>query len=74
MFEMFDVDRSNDISLGEFKDIIDNFRVGFTVDEIGYLVNELDDDRSGTIGEEEFLDLLKKHSYLFQRQVLPRLP
>ncbi|KAL3940097.1 MAG: hypothetical protein SGARI_001123 [Bacillariaceae sp.] len=74
MFEMFDVDHSNDISLSEFKDIIDNFRVGFTVDEIGYLVNELDDDRSGTIGEEEFLDLLKKHSYLFQRQDLPSLP
>jgi Ca2+-binding EF-hand superfamily protein len=56
------------------KDIIDNFRVGFTVDEIGYLVNELDEDRSGTISEEEFLDLLKKHSYLFQRQDLLPLP
>jgi Ca2+-binding EF-hand superfamily protein len=74
MFELFDVDHSHDISLGELKDIIDNFRVGFTVDEIGYLVNELDEDRSGTIGEEEFLDLLKKHSYLFQRQDLLPLP
>ena len=39
MFELFDIDKSGDITLGEFKEVIDNFNVGFTVDEIGCLVN-----------------------------------
>jgi Ca2+-binding EF-hand superfamily protein len=73
MFEQFDQDGSGEITMGEFKQVVDAFNVGFTIDEIGDLVNELDEQDNGTITEHEFLELLKKHKHLFQRIKLPAL-
>lgn len=61
LFEMFDDDKSGELSIGELKSKIDALDMGFTVDEIGAIVNELDKDRSGTVSDEEFHALLKKY-------------
>ena len=61
LFEMFDDDHSGELSIGELKSKIDALGMGFTVDEVGAIVNELDRDRSGTVSEEEFLELLEKY-------------
>mmetsp|Transcript_11556 Transcript_11556/g.27977 ORF Transcript_11556/g.27977 Transcript_11556/m.27977 type:complete len:368 (+) Transcript_11556:1423-2526(+) len=61
LFEMFDDDHSGELSIGELKSKIDALGMGFTVDEIGAIVNELDRDRSGTVSEEEFYGLLEKY-------------
>ena len=73
MFRQFDQDGSGEITLGEFKTVLDAFNVGFSVDEIGDLVNALDEQHNGTIGEHEFLELLETHYHLFQRSKLPPL-
>jgi Ca2+-binding EF-hand superfamily protein len=74
MFALFDTDKSGEITIGEFKSVLDAFNVGFTVDEIGDLVNELDEQDNGTIGEEEFVELLKKKKkYLFKKMEMPPL-
>jgi Ca2+-binding EF-hand superfamily protein len=73
MFQQFDQDNSGEITLGEFKEVLEAFNVGFTVDEIGDLVNELDEEDDGTIGEHEFFKLLEKHRYLFKKHSLPPL-
>jgi Ca2+-binding EF-hand superfamily protein len=61
LYHRFDRDHSGQIALGESKDILDALNVGFTVNEIGHLVNELDEHDDGQVGEHEFLELLKKH-------------
>jgi Ca2+-binding EF-hand superfamily protein len=73
MFALFDTDKSGEITIGEFKSLLDAFNVGFTVDEIGELVNELDEQNNGTIGEEEFVELLEKHEHLFKKMETPQL-
>lgn len=74
MFAQLDVDGSGEISLSEFKHIIDALEVGFTVDEVGALVNELDEKDNGTISEHEFVHLLLvKHRRLFEHVPLPAL-
>lgn len=73
MFALFDTDKSGEITIGEFKSVLDAFNVGFTVDEIGDLVNELDEQNDGTIGEEEFVKLLEKHGHLFKKMEMPPL-
>eukprot|EP00957_Ditylum_brightwellii_P119938 9153258-Ditylum_brightwellii.AAC.1 len=60
LFLLFDVNGSGDVTIGEFKTSLDAFNMAFTVDEIGELVMELDEDGNGMIGEEEFSDLLQK--------------
>ena len=61
LFGMFDRDHSGEITIGEFKAKLDALQMGFSVDEIGAIVNELDRDRNGTVSEEEFEELLKKY-------------
>jgi Ca2+-binding EF-hand superfamily protein len=73
IFQQFDQDQSGEITLGEFKAVMDAFNVGFTVDEMGDLVNELDEKDNGTIGEHEFFELLETHRHLFQQNKLPPL-
>lgn len=73
LYHRFDRDNNGHITLGEFKDVIDGFNVGFTLNEIGHLVNELDEDDNGQVGEHEFFELMKKHRHLFERQELPDL-
>jgi Ca2+-binding EF-hand superfamily protein len=72
-YHRFDRDHNGQITLGEFKDVMDAFNVGFTMNEIGHLVNELDEHDDGQVGEHEFLELLKKHRHLFERHELPKL-
>ncbi|KAL7559193.1 hypothetical protein ACA910_013200 [Epithemia clementina (nom. ined.)] len=61
LFGMFDHDNSGEITIGEFKAKLDALQMGFSVDETGAIVNELDRDRNGTVSEEEFEELLKKY-------------
>jgi Ca2+-binding EF-hand superfamily protein len=61
LFGIFDSDNTGDITIAEFKDKLDSLNVGFTVDEIGAIVNELDEDNSGTISQHEFAHLLHKY-------------
>ena len=73
MFEMFDQDGSGEITIGEVKQVLDAFQVGFTVDEVGDLVNELDEGDNGSVGKHEFHELLVKHKHLFEKWELPKL-
>lgn len=74
MFAKLDRDGSGEITLSEFKGIIDALDVGFTVDDIGALVNELDEKDNGTISEHELVHLLLvRHHNLFQHACLPEL-
>jgi Ca2+-binding EF-hand superfamily protein len=74
IFEQFDKDDTHYINLSEFKSILESFNVGFTIDEMGELVNEIDHDNTGSIGLHEFEDLLENHRHLFQSYHLPPLP
>jgi Ca2+-binding EF-hand superfamily protein len=71
IFTQFDTDKSRSITLSEFKAAIESFGVSFTIDEFGQLVNEIDHDNTGSIGEHEFATLLTNHRHLFQTYHLP---
>lgn len=73
IFRQFDRDGSGTITLSEFKAIIESFNVGLSIDELGSLVNEIDEDNTGCIGEHEFVALLENHRHLFQTHHLPPL-
>jgi calmodulin len=73
MFEQFDSDGNGVITLSEFKNVMDSLNVDFSIDEIGELVNELDEQHDGTIAEHQFVELLKKHDHLFEQIKLPKL-
>jgi Ca2+-binding EF-hand superfamily protein len=73
MFEQFDSDGNGVITLSEFKNVMDALNVDFSIDEIGELVNELDEQHAGTIAEHQFVELLKKHDHLFEQIKLPKL-
>ena len=61
LFRLFDDDDSGNLTIGEFKQRLDAINIGFTVDDIGAIVNELDSDGNGTIGPEEFASMIQKH-------------
>lgn len=61
LFMLFDKDDSGELTIAEFKLKLDALNVGFSVDEVGAIVNELDEDNSGTIGLHEFALLLRKY-------------
>lgn len=42
LFAIFDDDMSGEVTLGEFKDNLDTLNMGFTIDEIGSILNQLD--------------------------------
>merc|ERR1719401_2454483 len=58
--DMFAESKDGQITIAEFKATLDAFNYGFTVDEVGALVRELDTDESGTITMHEFEQLLHK--------------
>jgi len=62
LFSLFDPHGSGEVTIGDFKRRLDALNVGFTLDEVGAIVNELDEDHSGTIGFEEFENMLIKFS------------
>ena len=70
MFAMFDQSKDGQITIGEFKAALDALNYGFTVDEVGALVRELDADESGTITIHEFEQLLCK----YEAQLAPYTP
>lgn len=61
IFRMFDNDGCGEISIAEFKENLDAFNVEFTIDEIGELVQELDENDTGKIGLKEFEELVERH-------------
>jgi Ca2+-binding EF-hand superfamily protein len=61
LFGLFDQNKSGEITIGELKSKLDALQMGFSVDEVGAIVNELDHDRNGAVGEEEFEKMLKKY-------------
>ena len=63
MFSMFDADGSGSITIEEFKEALDAFDVGLSLDDVTELVKELDEDRNGHIDEHEFAHLLHRHSH-----------
>jgi len=63
MFRMFDTDGSGSLTIAEFKEALDAFKVGLTVDDVTELVKELDEDRNGIIDEQEFAHLLHRHAH-----------
>lgn len=71
MFRLFDQDGSGGVTLSEFKDVLDALNVEFSIDEVGDLVNELDEHNRGMVGEKEFIALLERHAHLFEKSDLP---
>jgi len=63
MFRMFDKDGSGSLTIAEFKESLDAFKVGLSIDDVTELVKELDEDRNGMIDEEEFAQLLRRHAH-----------
>jgi len=61
LFHMFDRNGDGKISVGEFKTTLDSFAIGFTIDEVGLIVRELDEDGNVNIGLKEFEELLEKY-------------
>ena len=61
LFKLFDTKDTGEITIGEFKGKLDALNVGFTIDEVGAIVKELDEDDNGTIGLEEFRGLLNRY-------------
>ena len=61
LFETFDLNKSGEITIGQFKRKLDSLNFGFGIDEIGAIANELDRDRSGAISLTELERLVEKH-------------
>jgi Ca2+-binding EF-hand superfamily protein len=61
MFKIFDTDNNGEISLSEFKKRLESRTTQFTLDEVGGLVNELDENNCGKVCIEEFEHLLHKY-------------
>lgn len=61
LFGLFDTEDKGELTIGEFKRKLDALNVGFSIDEVGAIVNELDEDNSGTIGLHEFANLLQRY-------------
>ena len=75
LFELFDNDGgggvggeagSHDgdgvITVQEFKDGLNRFNAGLSDEEVAMLLQELDEDCSGTIDKKEFTEMLEKYA------------
>jgi len=61
LFDMFDDDNSGSLTVTEFREKMEANQVGLSDDDIFALIDELDENRDGTIDREEFSVLIKKH-------------
>jgi len=61
LFAMFDSSNDGEITIGEMKSALDAFNFGFTVDEVGELIQELDENVDGTVSLEEFNLMLETY-------------
>ena len=66
MFHLFDKSGDNEITIEEFKHTLDALNFSFSVDEVGALVEELDEREVGTVGPHEFEYLLHKFESMFK--------
>ena len=66
MFHLFDKSGDGEITIEEFKHTLDALNFSFTVDEVGALVEELDEREVGTVGPHEFEYLLHKFESMFK--------
>jgi len=64
LFECFEKNEDGEITASAFMNKLIGLNTGLTVDEVHDLMRELDEDGSGSISEEEFANLLKKHAEL----------
>ena len=49
------------LTIQEFKDMLEHAKSGLTDEEIASMIKELDEDESGTIDKEEFRELLERY-------------
>lgn len=61
LFTILDDNESGEITLGEFKAKLDALNIGFSIDEIGALLNRLDHDSTGSINVHEFEHFVTKY-------------
>jgi len=61
LFHQFDESGDGEITIGELNQTLNAFNFDFSVDETGELISELDRQGNGTVGKEEFRQLL--HTY-----------
>jgi len=72
IFAQIDTDKSGEITMSELKHTISQLHAGFSLDEIGALVAELDETGDGAVTEHEFMHLiLDKHYRMFEHAPLP---
>ena len=57
-FEMYDKDRSGQISIAELKEIYKNFGLTVKDETIQAMMKKYDRDNSGSIGYDEFVEIL----------------
>lgn len=69
LFNLFDVDRSGDLNLNDFRRMIRAMRIGLDEQRTLHLFNKLDINASGTISDEEFVKILFPSAFeqLFNR-------
>jgi len=61
MFSVFDVDRSGHITTDEFRAIVGRLGAQLSPEDVDGIIEEVDEDDSGTIDIHEFEELVKKH-------------
>jgi len=61
LFKLFDKDGSGQVTMSELKEQLDQLNVGLSIDEIGALISELDEDGDNKISPKEFEDLLERY-------------
>jgi len=69
LFEIFDSDNDGEggdgvITVQEFRDGLNRFNAGLSDEEVAMLLQELDEDGSGTIEKKEFKEMLEKYAEL----------
>lgn len=61
LFAMFDTSHDGEITIGEMKSALEALNFGFTVDEVGSLIHEVDENGDGTVGLHDFRRMLDSY-------------